>query len=177
MPSAMPTERRVAIRAATPDDAEAMDALAVAGIATYRDFAPPGWTAPAAGDVTRLRAWLESEDAFALIAEDDDGAQAGHVMFVPAIRARVPSDDPALAHLGQLFLRPDHWGTGLAAVLLRRATAEAARRGFTAMRLFSAAGQRRARRFYEREGWSVAGAPHLEADIGLDIVEFRRPLG
>ena len=173
----MPSEHGVAIRRATPDDAEAMDALAAEGIATYRDFAPPGWTPPAPGDVERLRAWLEGDDAFALVAEDEDGAQAGHVMFVPAIRARVPSDDPDLAHLGQLFLRADHWGTGLAATLLERATSEAARRGFTAMRLFSAAGQQRARRFYEREGWSVAGAAHFEADIGLDIVEYRRPLG
>lgn len=174
----MPSDAAPLIRAATPGDAEAMDALAVAGIATYRAFAPEGWAPPAAGGaVERTRAWLEGDDAFALIAEDADGTQAGHVMFVPAIRARVPSDDPALAHLAQLFLRPDQWGTGLATLLLRRATAEASRRGFTAMRLFSAAGQARARRFYEREGWAVAGPERLDADIGLDIVEYRRPLG
>ena len=173
----MPPERPLTIRRARPADAEAMDALAIAGIATYRDFAPVGWEPPAAGEATeRTRALLEGDDAFALVAEDADGEQAGHVMTVPAALARVPSDDPRLAHLGQLFLRADQWGTGLAADLLHRALADAARRGFTSIRLFSAAGQARARRFYEREGFTTAGPPHFDGDIGLDIVEYRRPL-
>jgi GNAT superfamily N-acetyltransferase len=170
-------ERGVTIRAATPDDAEAMDALAVAGIATYRDFAPEGWAPPPAGEaVERTRAWLAGGDAFALVAHDAAGGQAGHVMFVPATQARRASGDPRLAHLGQLFLHRDHWGTGLAADLLHRAVAEARRRGFTAMRLFSAAGQARARRFYEREGFAVAGPVHRDDDLALEIVEYRRPL-
>ena len=173
----MPREPGITIRPAVPEDADAMDALAVEGIATYRDFAPEGWAPPAAGVAAeQTHALLGGDEAFGLIAEDEDGRQAGHVMFVPAARARRVVDDPALAHLAQLFLRADHWGTGLASELLRRATAEAGRRGFTAMRLFSAAGQVRARRFYEREGWSAVAPPEPDADIGLDIVEYRRPL-
>ena len=174
----MPPERPVTIRPATPADAEAMDALAIAGIATYAAFAAEGWTPPIAGEaVERTRGWLGDDEAFALVAEDEHGAQAGHVMFVPGIRARMVAEDPELAHLGQLFLRRDHWGTGLATDLLRQATAEAARRGFTAMRLFCASGQDRARRFYEREGWSQTGPRHFDAEIGLDIVEYRRRVG
>ena len=173
----MPPERPPAIRRATPADAEAMDALAMAGIATYRDFAPSGWEPPVAGEaVERTRARLEGDDAFALIAEDEDGGQAGHVMTVPASLARAAADDPRLSHLSQLFLRPDHWGTGLATDLLHRALADAAHRGFTAIRLFSAAGQARARRFYEREGFATTGPPQFDAETGLDIVEYRRPL-
>jgi hypothetical protein len=45
------------------------------------------------------------------------------------------------------------------------------------MRLFTPAGQVRARRFYEREGWTVAGEPYDDEDLHLEIVEYRRALG
>jgi hypothetical protein len=41
------------------------------------------------------------------------------------------------------------------------------------MRLFVASGQRRARRFYEREGWRAASEPFLDPGPGLEIVEYR----
>jgi hypothetical protein len=45
------------------------------------------------------------------------------------------------------------------------------------MRLFTPAEQQRARRFYEREGWSAVTEAYLEEPLGLEIVEYRRPLG
>ena len=50
-------------------------------------------------------------------------------------------------------------------------------RGFTALRLFVAEGQARARRFYEREGWHAVTEPYLDPIPGLPMVEYRRPLG
>jgi len=41
------------------------------------------------------------------------------------------------------------------------------------MRLFTPAGQRRARRFYEREGWTLVEAPRFEDAFGLDVAEYR----
>src|SRR3712207_9125840 len=58
------------------------------------------------------------------------------------------------------------WGTGLAAALLAEAVSEAAARGFVAMRLFTPVAHGRARRFYEREGWSVAAEPFAEERFG-----------
>ena len=49
-------------------------------------------------------------------------------------------------------------------------------RGFAALRLFTPAAQARARAFYEREGWTVAGAPFAHDTMGIDMVEYRRPL-
>jgi GNAT superfamily N-acetyltransferase len=72
-----------------------------------------------------------------------------------------------------LFVRPSHWGTPVARDLHAAMVEAAAGRGFTGLRLFTPAGQRRARRFYEREGWRAVRefhAPHLE----LDVVEYRR---
>ena len=44
------------------------------------------------------------------------------------------------------------------------------------MRLFTPAGQARARRFYEREGWVQAGAEFHEPALGLALVEYRYAL-
>ena len=111
-----------------------------------------------------------------LVAEAGEGL-AATCAFMPASAHRRPSDEPGLAHLLTLFVRPPLWGSGLAARLHGAAVAEAAARGFTAMRLFTPAAQARARRFYEREGWRAAGEPTTEPHLGgLEIVEYRRPL-
>jgi GNAT superfamily N-acetyltransferase len=112
---------------------------------------------------------------FCLVAEDDAGL-AGQVTLLPAARANRPVDEPGLAHLRNLFVRADLWGSGLARTLHAAALDAARERGFSAMRLFSAAGQARARRFYEREGWQCVGEPWHEAGLGLDVVEYRRAL-
>lgn len=108
------------------------------------------------------------------------GAQrvlAGHVGFLPAIRAWRAVGDSDLAHLRQLFLAPDYWGTGLARMLHIRALHAACERGFTAIRLFTPTGQARARRFYEREGWTVNGEPFCDPGFGLQLIAYRRSLG
>jgi GNAT superfamily N-acetyltransferase len=76
-----------------------------------------------------------------------------------------------------LFVRAPWWGTGLASRLHGEACAAALSRGFTTMRLFTPAEQGRARRFYEREGWRLAEGPYADTELGLSIVEYRRPTG
>jgi GNAT superfamily N-acetyltransferase len=98
------------------------------------------------------------------------------VTIQPAARVEHPVDDPALAHLRNLFVRGDLWGSGLARTLHTTALDAARERGFSAIPLFCAAGQARARRFYEREGWETVGTPWHEAALGLDMVEYRRAL-
>jgi GNAT superfamily N-acetyltransferase len=81
-----------------------------------------------------------------------------------------------MAHFWMLFVRSPWWGSGLARHLHRAACDTAADRGFTAMRLFTPAGQSRARRFYERERWRADGEPYVDEELGLTIVEYRRTL-
>jgi len=81
-----------------------------------------------------------------------------------------------LAHLWQLFVRPPWWGSGLATRLNALVVAEAAARGYAAIRLHTPAGHRRARAFYEREGWSTDGILLPEPLLGIDLVEYRRDL-
>jgi len=82
--------------------------------------------------------------------------------------------DPALVHLGHLFVKPRYWGSGVGTQLLTHARTTAAARGFAAMRLFVPVGQARARRFYAREGFIAVGAPFDFA--GLPALEYHRPL-
>jgi GNAT superfamily N-acetyltransferase len=165
-----------ALRRAVPADAEPMVAVTSEGFATYRSFAPEGWSPPsAAEELERLRVLLPDPDVWYLVAEDV-GAVVGHVGFLPATRSRWGSGDASLAHFRQLFVTRTHWGTGLATMLHRAAVEEAMRRGFTAMRLYTPAQQARARRFYEREGWAVVAGSDAPGLNGLEIVEYRRSL-
>jgi GNAT superfamily N-acetyltransferase len=101
-----------------------------------------------------------------------DGEVVGHCSFLPAAQWRGGDPDPGLAHLWQLFVRPAHWGSGAARELLAAAVDAAAERGFDRMRLFAAAGQARARRFYEREGWTALAPPALDPAFGMETVEY-----
>jgi len=166
-----------AFRPATAADAERMVAITVEGFESYRCFAPEGWAPPpASAEGERLMTLLGEDHVWYLVAEHH-GELVGHVGFLPAERlsfARV--DDPRLAHFRQLFVTRGHWGTGLARRLHAAALGEARGRGYTAMRLFTPAAQSRARRFYEREGWSLARPPAFDERIGLEIAEYRRAL-
>ena len=144
------------------------------GFDGYGTFAPGGWEPPARGVFRdQLADLLPREDFWCLLAEVG-GAPAGHVAFMPATASRWGSDDPSLAHLFQLFLRAPFQGSGLATELHVRALAEMRARGFTAVRLFTPAGQARARRFYEREGWRAAGEPFFADALRLELIEYRR---
>lgn len=100
---------------------------------------------------------------------------AGHVGWLAAKSSRRPTDDDGLAHFWQLFVRRAWWGSGLATRLHADGVAAAAQHGYTTMRLHTPSGQARARRFYEREGWSAA-EEFLDEAFGMHIVEYRRSL-
>jgi GNAT superfamily N-acetyltransferase len=161
------------LRPATGDDAEVLLAIMVEGFEGYRSFAPEGW-APEIADIERVRARIVAPDTWTLLAEDG-GAVAGHVSFLPSVKSGHPDPEPDLVHLWQLFVRPPLWGTGLATGLMGRAFDAAREQGFARMRLFTPSLQRRARRFYEREGFGPV-REFADARLGLDVAEYRRAL-
>jgi GNAT superfamily N-acetyltransferase len=161
-----------ALRPAGAGDAEAMSETVAIGFDGYRAFAPPGWIAPdvrAAAEVARMRARLETSVTWATIAEDR-GLVAGHAGFFPQPGVA------GTAHLWQLFVRPPWWGSGLGPELLARAFDAALGQGYGRMRLYTPRDQARARRFYEREGFSSTGWEGLEEPLGLVLVEYAREL-
>ena len=166
-------------RAGRRDDAAALARLVRDAFATYDEWADPNWERPDLDAQTelQLQARLGTSACWALLAESD-GQPVGYVALVPA---RTLGEEPRhpirrLAHLWHLFVLREWWGTGLAAHLLDEAVAEARRRGYREARLFTPRDNRRARAFYEREGWSDSGLELFGDDLELQLVEYRRML-
>jgi GNAT superfamily N-acetyltransferase len=166
----------IRFRRAITADAAALARGVIEGVEDYPSFAPPGWTAPSfETELKHLREVLADPDVCCLQAESED-ALVGQITILPAGRAPHPVEDSALAHVSNFFVRRDHWGAGLAADLHRVALEEAHARGFAELRLFVAAGQKRARRFYEREGWHPASDLFDDPATGLTMIEYRHTL-
>ena len=151
------------LRRPDPSDAEALIALVQASFEGYRAIGPPGWEPPDEWERLEFtRAELARPETFALAAWDGD-ILAGHVRWVPL-------GDPVDIHFRSLFVAESHWGTGVAREL--HAAAVDAMDGRSA-RLFTPARQARARRFYEREGWTLV-ADLDDEHFGMPLAEYRR---
>jgi GNAT superfamily N-acetyltransferase len=165
------------LRAATVEDAETIAETVLIGFASFRAWAGPAFDPPAAAmELQRIREGLARPSTWALLALSG-GEPAGHVAVTQAREREEPGPDiPGLAHLWMLFVRPPWWGSGLAARLDALAVAHAAERGYRAIRLHTPAGNRRARAFYERRGWTTDGVAMPEPLLGIDLVQYRRDL-
>jgi GNAT superfamily N-acetyltransferase len=157
----------VSTRLARPADAETMSRSLHLGFATYRAFGPPAWEPPPfPNELEYARDKLRSRHTWALMA-DVAGEPAGHVSMHPD----ATRDDTV--YLWQLFVRPQWWGTGLAAMLHDAFVAEARARGYRHGTLHTPAPHARARRFYERHGWRPDGPPHELWNFGIPTVRYR----
>ena len=112
---------RVNLRRATPEDVPALLAISHEGMVTYREWAPD-FEPPDFGEL-EPRAIDESASWF--VAEEG-GELVGHALAIPAPTSRIPSDDPALGHVVQVFVRPSHWGSGAGRAVLRAVVVMAA---------------------------------------------------
>ena len=163
----------IRLRRATIADAEPLARGVIEGVEDYPSFAPPGWAAPSfEAELEHLREVLPDPDVCCLIAESE-GALIGQITILPAARSGRPVEDSSLAHISNLVVRRDYWGVGLAGDLHRAALQAASAAGFKELRLFVAAGQARARRFYEREGWVPINDPFDDPTWGLTFMEYR----
>jgi ribosomal protein S18 acetylase RimI-like enzyme len=168
----------IVTRTATVDDVDFMVANLQAGFATYVEFAPEGWRPPPP-DREQTLARLGEPDTWALLVTVD-GAAAGHVGFHVARGNPFEDPDgwregpsnPGEAHLWHLFVLPDHWGSGVADVLHGAALETMEAQGYERARLFTPAGNARARRFYERRGWR-SGYRLTDPALKLEMVEYR----
>lgn len=82
------------------------------------------------------------------------------------------------AELSALHVDPDAWGGGVGRALIARARAELAAAGVTEAQLWLLAGNARAQRFYERDGWTTDGTRRTDTVWGVtvDELELRRRL-
>jgi GNAT superfamily N-acetyltransferase len=82
---------------------------------------------------------------------------------------------PGVAHLWQLFVLPEWWGRGVAALLHEAAISEMQARRYERARLFTPSEHARARRFYERRSWTATreewneGLAFMVTEYWLDL--------
>jgi GNAT superfamily N-acetyltransferase len=122
-----------------------------------------GELAPLAARVERAQATLADPpgNACAWVAERD-GAILGMATAVDA-------------ELRDLYVVPEAWGTGVAQELMRTALDWIAGRDAHEAILWVGEANRRARRFYEREGWTADGETRT-SPLGPLEVRYRRAL-
>jgi GNAT superfamily N-acetyltransferase len=171
----------VKTRRVTLEDLDELFATVQAGFDSYVDFAPAGWRPPVVpADRLRSAKRLADRATWAVIAIAE-GRSIGHVAFFPAPTSdvgQVVSEPkagdvvPVLAHFWQLFVMPEWWGGGVAPLLHDAAVNEMRARGYRSARLFTPTLNARARRFYERRGWSAA-EEDWGSELALMVTEYR----
>lgn len=177
-------EASFSTRPLVPGDADALLADVQAGFDSYVSFSGPDWRPPSmAAERERIVEIVSADATWGLLAHVE-GRPIGHVAFFPgrerstgeggASRSKRPVV-PGLAHLWQLFVMPDWWGQGVAPTLHDGAIDEMRAQGYERARLFTPSLHARARRFYERRGWT---ADHEEWNerLAMTMVEYHRAL-
>ena len=154
--------RRATIRRATDDDAAA---LAVLAAATFPLACPPTLDDAAIADFiaanldeTSMRAYVADPQRIVLVAADDvSGDLLGYTIVVLDSPPPTDADASGVAELSKCYVRPDAQGSGLAVGLLVASLTAAGDRGARSMWLGTNVANRHARRFYERQGFTLAG--------------------
>jgi GNAT superfamily N-acetyltransferase len=82
-------------------------------------------------------------------------------------------DDATRGELYAIYALPEAWGTGAGHALMDEAVAALRDAGHADAVLWVLADNPRARRFYEREGWSADGTTKSEEWLGLTVAEVR----
>jgi len=176
------------VRFARPEDSEAIGRVHIAAWqAAYRGLMPEDFldSLDPAARAQRWRTGLEDGpgegryraeglEARALVIEGDDGHVAGISVVGPSRRA----ESSGVGELWMINLEPIAWGTGLGTQLLDAAIDELRGGGYVEAVLWVLAGNRRARRFYERQGWKPDGTEITGDARGFPVTElgYRRPL-
>lgn len=162
-------------RAAAPADVEAItDVYLASWRAGYEELLPHD-TLEKQAAVRGRYDWLEAIESpsTAVIL----GINSGHVVGVVEAREELPEAERDLPEITMLYVAPTLWGTPLATQLLAAGCSWIRQRGHHVARLRVVENQERARRFYEREGWTVD--PNLPpASNGLfRLLYYWRALG
>lgn len=141
----------------------------------YEPFLEPELLTELAEGRARTFDWsrgMQREDAEVLVAVDSTGAVVGVVQADEVLE----EPDRDLPEITMLYVDPTSWGSGVASALLAAGLRWIAHRGHAEARLRVVENHRRARRFYEREGWT----PDLSIEPGTTglakLVYYRQSL-
>lgn len=172
----------VTVREPTVADARALGRVHVrAWQAAYRGGLMPDEYLDGLEVGDRVRMWEEGlgrptrPRSARLLAEDAEGTVTGFITVGP-------SDGNVDSEVGEVYalnVEPDAWGEGYGGVLLGAGTRALSGAGFGEAVLWVHPGNRRARRFYEHNGWRSSGQERLQEVLDVEVPElqYRRPLG
>jgi ribosomal protein S18 acetylase RimI-like enzyme len=149
------------VRPARPEDAAAIADVHVRSWQTAYEHIF-GSERLATLDFERRRAgWADAIERghAVLVAEDDGGAVVGFVSVGDG-------------ELYAIYVRPEAWGTGAGPALMGEATRVLAADNDEAV-LWVLEDNARARRFYEREGWTLDGGTKDDEFLGVEVREVR----
>jgi ribosomal protein S18 acetylase RimI-like enzyme len=82
-------------------------------------------------------------------------------------------DAPGEGELFAIYALPEAWGSGAGSALMDAVLRALRRSGFATAHLWVLEDNPRARRFYEREGWTDDGERREEEFLGAPITEAR----
>jgi GNAT superfamily N-acetyltransferase len=108
-----------------------------------------------------------SSDAAILVAESD-----GRIVGMAVWRR----EEGVVGELRDLHVVPEAWGTGVAKALIEAASAGLRKAGAREAFLWVGEENPRARRFYEREGWTHDGTSRA-SELGPTELRYRLTLG
>lgn len=162
------------VRRAAPFDSAAIAALQVESWrAAYQELMPQPFLDALSAE-TRADQW----HTILRDAGSDERTWTGvHDATLSGFVSAGPTRDGRLnlrtGELYALYLLPGAWGSGLGAMLLDAAMAWFEERGYGDATLWVLADNARARRFFEREGWSPDGAETSVSFGGDRLTELR----
>ena len=174
------------IRPALPGDAPAIARVHVRSWqAAYRDIFPDHYLDTLDVD-DRARRWEStlqeplSPTSTTLLATAADGVVAGFAHLAPTRDTDTDTDTDTgpTAEIAAIYVSPEAWSTGVGRELMKAALAVLSASPYTQATLWVLAENRRARRFYERAGWSADGTTRsaVIADTPVTEVRYRRGL-
>ncbi len=139
-------------------------------VAVWRESDTARRGRPAAPEVEEtVRSRLGLPGTWLTVAERD--GQVVGVTFAQPARADDGAREeeiPGLCHLSMVFVLPEHWGHGVGGALLDDTVAEAARRGYRRIQLWTHEDNERSQRLYTRRGFAREGRTKIaDADGGL----------
>lgn len=163
------------IRPARHTDLAGVGALhARSRVSAYSPFVPPtvlaAFPAQAMAEYWTER-WRYERDRHRLAVAEADGALLGFSYLGP-------DDEPDTGILHAIHVAPEAVGRGVGRALMADALANLAAGGWSRAVLWVLAGNVRARRFYERAGWTPDGAERMEyfGRVPVPQVRYARPL-
>jgi ribosomal protein S18 acetylase RimI-like enzyme len=160
----------VRVRDAVPEDAEA---IATAHVRAWQDGYAHVFSAERLASLSisaRTVTWRSrlASGLAVLVVEE-----AGDVVGFATVGPSRDEDGGGTGELYGIYVRPDAWGRGAGQALMACAHADLRRRGFDEATLWVLADNPRARRFYERAGWTPDGTVKDDEFLDTPVQEVR----